>query len=106
VLENSRLSLVDVLTLQYKGQGFFTALMFLVVCAGLRVCSEWNVVVIAVKFIWCTTFRMHPDPILKYGIPSVTATSFGVCIVVANFVWGDGVWIVWFGHGLLVDNLS
>jgi hypothetical protein len=47
---------------------------------------------------------MHPDPILKYGIPSVTATSFGVCIVVANFAWGDGVWIVWFGHGLLVDN--
>ncbi len=94
------------LTLQYKGQGFFTAFMFLVVCAGLGVCCEWNVVVIAIKFIRCTTFGMHPDTILKDRVPSVAATSLGMCIVVPNFVRVDCVWIVRFGHGSLADNMK
>ena len=92
------------LTLQYKGQGFFTAFVLLVVCAGLGVCCEWNVVIIAIKFIRCTTFGMHPDTVLQHGVPRVAAASTGMRIVVPNFAWVDGVWILRFSHGFVADD--
>ncbi|KQZ44214.1 hypothetical protein ASD58_18570 [Duganella sp. Root1480D1] len=81
----ARLRLVDVFALEDQGKGLFRPRIFIGEFLGLFKRFEGIVVVAAVIFVWRTTLRVAPHPILEDRIPHVTAASFGRGGIFADF---------------------
>ena len=68
---------VDIFSLQNQGQRLICSGIFTRKGIGFVEIIECVVIVGAIFFVRCATFRMAPDPILKYFIPNIPATGLG-----------------------------